>query len=147
MGVKLGLALPEGLGISVGVAGGKGVCIGKGVDVGKGVVLGGAVGVEVGVETGVGVKAGVRIGVGVGSGLTNRSQPDRNSTRRRTAILKFPILANIFADVFPVDFQRTFRLHRFHIGKLVCKAFGPAPASRSFRVWSAAWIPSMIRRP
>ena len=89
VGVELGLALTEGLGISVGVAVGKGVCIGKGVGVGKGVVVGGAVGVKVGVGTGVGVAVGVGIGVGVGTGLTGRSQPNRNSTRRKMAIFKF----------------------------------------------------------
>jgi hypothetical protein len=144
VGVKLGLALPEGLGISVGVAGGKGVCIGNGVDVGKGVVFGGAVGVEVGGGTGV---AGVRIGVGVGSGLTSRSQPDRNSTRRRTAILKFRTIANIFAG----SFQSISNEHPAFIA-VTSVNWRARPSvhvatSSNFRVWWAAWIPSMIRRP
>ena len=99
VGVELGLALTEGLGMIVGVAVGKGVCIGNGVGVGKGVVVGGAVGVKVGVGTGVGVAVGAGVGVGVGTGLTDRPQPNRNPTRRKTAILKFRTIANHLCEM------------------------------------------------
>ena len=99
VGVELGLALTEGLGISVGVALGKGVCRGNGVGVGKGVVVGGAVGVKVGVGTGVGVAVGAGIVVGAGTGLTDRPQPNRNPTRRRTAISKFRNIAKHLSEM------------------------------------------------
>jgi hypothetical protein len=91
VGVWLGLALTEGLGMIVGVAVGKGVCIGNGV----GVVVGGAVGVKVGVGTGVGVAVGAGVGVGVGTGLSDRPQPNRNPTRRKTVILKFRTIEHL----------------------------------------------------
>jgi hypothetical protein len=83
----------------MGVAVGKGVCIGNGVDVGKGVVVGGAVGVKVGVGTGVEVAVGAGSGVGVGTGLTDRPQPNRNPTRRKTAILKFRTIAKHLCEM------------------------------------------------
>ena len=95
VGVWLGLALTEGLGMIVGVAVGKGVCMGNGVGVGKGVVVGGAVGVKVGVGTGVGVAVGAGVGVGVGTGSTDRPQPNRNPTRRKTVILKFRTIEHL----------------------------------------------------
>jgi hypothetical protein len=37
----------------------------------------------------VGVAVGAGIVVGAGTGLTDRPQPNRNPTRRKTAILRF----------------------------------------------------------
>jgi hypothetical protein len=135
VGVGLGLALTEGLGMIVGVAVGKGVCIGNGVGVGKGVVFGGALGVKVGVGTGVGVAVGAGVDVGVGTGLTDRPQPNRNPTRRKTAILKFRTITKHLPKrdlSYKLLHKRLCLLHRNDILGLSCPERSARSAQPSF---------------